>query len=71
VAAQDLEHPRGIAVAGLGQDGEDVCPLEADVAQEMIIESTESDNMPAVPGRTGEVEDEGKEAWHLSFLSYF
>jgi hypothetical protein len=62
VAAQDLEHPRGIAVAGLGQDGEDVRPLETDVAQEMVVQLAEGDDMPTVPGRAGEMEDEGKEA---------
>jgi hypothetical protein len=31
VAAKELEHPRGIAVAGLGQDREDIRPLKTDV----------------------------------------
>jgi hypothetical protein len=57
VAAQELEHPRGIAVAWLGQNGEDICPLEANVAQEVVVQITERDNMPAVPGRSEEVED--------------
>jgi hypothetical protein len=71
VAAEDLEHPRGIAVAGLGQGGEDVRPLEADVAQEMVVQFAEGGDLPTVPGRAGEVEEEGKEAGHLSLLSYF
>jgi hypothetical protein len=65
VAAQDLEHPRGIAVAGLGQNGEDIRPLEADIAQEVVIQFTEGDDVPTVPGRAGEMEEEGKEARHL------
>ncbi len=52
-------------MARLGQDGEDVRPLEADVALEMVIQLAERDDMPAVPGRAGEMEEEGKEARHL------
>jgi hypothetical protein len=59
VAAEDLERPQGIAIVGLGQRSENICPLEADVAQEMIIQATEGDNMPTVPGCTEEVEDGG------------
>jgi hypothetical protein len=71
VAAEDLEHPRGIAVAGLGQDGEDVRPLKPDVAQEMVVQLTEGDDVAAIPGGPGEVEEEGKEAGHLSLLFIF
>jgi hypothetical protein len=71
MTAQDLEHPRRIAMAGLGQDGEDVRPLEADVAQEMVVQLTEGDDVPAVPGHADEMEDEGKEARHLRLLWYF
>jgi hypothetical protein len=68
VAAQALEHPRGIALAGLGQDGEDVRPLEADVAQEIVVQFAEGVEVPAVPGRAGKMEDEDKEARHLSLF---
>jgi hypothetical protein len=71
VAAEDLQHPRGIAVAGLGQGGEDVRPLKPDVAQEVVVQLAEGDDMPAVPGRTGEAEEEWDETWHLSLFSYF
>jgi hypothetical protein len=71
VAAQDLEHPRGIAVAGLSQSGEDVSPLKADVAQEMIIQLAECDDVPMVPGRAGDAEEGWEEACHLRLFSYF
>jgi hypothetical protein len=71
LAAEDLQHPRGIAVPGLGQGGEDVRPLKADVAQEMVVQLAEGDDMPAVAGRAGEVEEEWDEAWHLSLLFIF
>jgi hypothetical protein len=71
MAAKDLQHPRGIAVAGLGQDGEDVRPLEADVAKKMVVQFAEGDDVPTVPRRAGEMEDEGKEAGQLSLLFIF
>jgi hypothetical protein len=45
--------------------------LETDVAQEMIVQFTESDDLAAVPGRACEVEEEWEEAWHLSLLFIF
>jgi hypothetical protein len=51
MAAKDLEHPRRIAVAGLGQGGADVCPFEANVAQEVVVQFAERDDLPTVPGR--------------------
>jgi hypothetical protein len=71
LAAEDLEHPRGIAVAGLSQNGEDVCPIDADVAEEMIVQITEGNDVPTVPGHANEMEDEGKETRHLSLLLIF
>jgi hypothetical protein len=71
VAAHDLEHPRGIAVAGLGQDSEDVSPLEADVTQEMVVQLTQGGNVPTVAGHASEVKDGWYEAGHLHLLSYF
>ncbi|MCB8819950.1 hypothetical protein [Microvirga rosea] len=50
VASYDLEHPQGIAVTGLGQDGEDIRPLEACLAQEMVIPFTKGGNLATVPG---------------------
>jgi hypothetical protein len=58
-------------VAGLSQDSENVRPLEADVAQEVVIQLAEGDDLPAVPDRAGEMEEEGKEARHLSLLFLF
>jgi hypothetical protein len=71
VAAKDLEHPRRIAVAGLGQDGENVRPLEADVPQETVIQFAEDSYLPAVPDRMGEAEEGWEEARHLSLLLIF
>jgi len=71
MAAQDLEHPRGIAVAGLGQNGEDVRPLQADVAQEMVVQFAEGNDVPTVPGCADEMEEVWNEACHLYLLSYF
>jgi hypothetical protein len=69
VAAKELEHPRGIAVAGLGQGREHVRPFEANVAQEVVVQFAERDDLPTVPGRAREVEEEWNEAGHMSLLS--
>ena len=58
-------------MAGLGKNGEDVCPIDADVAEEMIVQITESSDVPTVPGRAGKMEDEGNQARHLSLLLIF
>jgi hypothetical protein len=58
-------------VAGLGQGGEDVRPLKTDVAQEVVVQFAEGDDLAAVPGRACEVEEEWEEAWHLSPLFIF
>jgi hypothetical protein len=55
-------------MAGLGQGCEDVCPLKADVAQEMVVQLAEGGDLPTVLGRAGEAEEGWEEAWHLSLL---
>ena len=55
-------------MAGLGQDGEDVRPLKTDVAQEVIVQLAEGDDLAAVPGRGCEVEEKWDEARHLRIL---
>ena len=71
MAAKDLEHPRGIAIAGLGQNGEDVRPLETNVAQEVVVQFAEGDDLTAVPGHAHVVEEGRNEARNLRLLSYF
>jgi hypothetical protein len=37
----------------------------------MVVQFAEGDDVPTVPRRAGEMEDEGKEAGHLSLLFIF
>jgi hypothetical protein len=71
MAAKGLQHPRGIAVAGLGQDGEDVRPLEADVAKKMVVQFAEGDDVPTVPRHAGEMKTKGRRPGICLSFSYF